>query len=103
MAHSDGFFVDPEALSDAHAGIGRLLGEMEAFTLSADHPASVFGHDELAESAKEFHEQWKHGIAELAGQVAAIHGGLGETIDEYRRADEENAALFDELGDEDGR
>ena len=102
MAHSDGFFVDPEALSGAHADIGRLVGGMAEFQLDSDHSPTVFGHDELAESAREFHERWQDGIAELADEAERIHRRLGDTIDAYRRVDAENAALIEELGDDDG-
>jgi hypothetical protein len=100
VAHSDGFFVDPEALSGAHADIGRLLGELETFTLDSDRPSSVFGHDELAESAKEFHERWKSGIEELAGDTETLYRRLGDTISEYRQVDAEVAASIEELGDD---
>ncbi|HEX6352258.1 hypothetical protein [Actinophytocola sp.] len=102
MAHSDGFFVDPAALSGAQADIGRLLGDMAEFKLDPDHSPSVFGHDELAESAKEFHDRWQDGVEELADETERIYRGLGDTIGEYKRVDAENAALIEELGDDDG-
>ncbi len=103
MTRSDGFFVDPDALSDANDGVGRLLRDMDAFApLRPDQADSVFGHDELAESATEFHDKWQDGIKELSEDTASIHQRLGDTIAHYRRVDEEVAASFDKLHDGQG-
>lgn len=97
MGHSDGFHVDPEALSQASAGVGRLLGDLGRLDLGPDHPPSVFGHSELAESIAEFRERWQGGVRDLTGDLEAIPGRLGETAEEYRRADLEAAAEFQRL------
>jgi hypothetical protein len=95
LVGSDGFFVDPVALSGACAGVSQLLGQMEEF-VEVGEPASssVFGHEELAEAAEFFQERWRGGVASLASDVEVIHSRLGETLDEYRRVDQGAAALF---------
>jgi hypothetical protein len=103
VTRSDGFFVDPDALSDANEDVGRLLRDMDDFAeLKPDQPDSVFGDAELAESATEFHEKWQDGIQELSEDTASIHERLTDTIQHYRRLDEEIAAHFDKLGDGQG-
>lgn len=103
MGESDGFHVDPEALSEAHAGVGRLLRDLGQFTdLGPDQPSSVFGHAELAASTAEFRERWQDGVRDLTGDLESILGRLGETVDEYRRADLEAAAEFRRLRGEGG-
>jgi hypothetical protein len=100
VTRSDGFFVDPDALSDANANVGRLLRDMDDFAeLKPDEPDSVFGHTELAESATEFHDKWQDGVQEMSEDTASIHQRLGDTIQHYRRLDEEVAAHFDKLRD----
>jgi hypothetical protein len=103
VGDSDGFHVDPEALSEAHAGVGRLLRDLGEFTdLGPDHPSSVFGHSELAESTAEFRARWQGGVRDLSRDLESILGRLGETADEYRRADLEAAAEFRRLRGEKG-
>lgn len=99
MVRSDGFVVDPGALSDAHAGIGRLIRNLDEFAqLEASPPPSVFGHGELAASAEKFHDRWQSGAAGLVRDTESIHQRLGETIAEYRRIEE---SIADGLGDGD--
>jgi hypothetical protein len=89
VARSDGFVVDPRALSDAHAGIGRLIRNMDEFTrLEASPSPAVFGHAELAVAAEEFHGRWESGVAGLARDTESIHRRLGDTIAEYLRVEE---------------
>jgi hypothetical protein len=90
---SDGFFVDPDALSVARAGVGRLVGELREF--AGVGPASdVFGHERLARAVDEFHERWRGGVRALAAEGESLHRRLGETIAEYRRIDEDVAGVF---------
>jgi hypothetical protein len=104
VARSDGFTVDPGALSTAHAGIGRQLRDMnELVGLKPDHPPSVFGHVELAESVAEFHDRWQTGVDGLVKDTESIHRRLGETVSEYRRIDESVAAVFDRLRGDNAR
>ena len=103
MTRSDGFFVDPDALSDANDGVGRLLRDMDDFAeLKPDEPDSFFGDSELAESATEFHEKWQDGIQELSEDTTSIHRRLTDTIQHYRRMDEEIATHFDRFRDGQG-
>jgi hypothetical protein len=102
VGDSDGFHVDPEALSEARAGVARLLGDLGQLDLGPDHPPSVFGHSELAESTAEFRERWQGGVQDLTGDLESILGRLGETVEEYRRADLEAAAEFRRLRGEGG-
>lgn len=98
----DGFSVDPEVLGGARAGVGRLLRDMSAFSVGGDVSSSVFGHELLAASFVEFRERWGGGVAELARDVEVIHRRLGETVRDYRLADESGASLFRRLLDEEG-
>lgn len=100
MTRSDGFFVDPGALSEANADVGRLLHEMDDFgELKPGQQDSVFGDAQLAESVTEFQDKWQDGIKELSEDTASIHRRLTDTIAHYRRVDEEIAAGFDKLRD----
>lgn len=90
---SDGFFVDPDALSSARAGVGRLLGELSDFA-GTGPPAAVFGHERLAQAVDGFHDRWRGGVRRLAADGASLHRRLGETVAEYRRIDEDIADLF---------
>lgn len=104
MTRSDGFVVDPAALSEAHAGIGRLVRDMnELVRLKPSHPPSVFGHSELAASAEEFRERWQGDVDGLVRDSERIHARLGETVTEYRRVEESIVAVFDRLGGDDAR
>lgn len=97
MGASERFVVDPDALSGARAEVGRLLRDMGEFVEVTVPPPDVFGHDELAESAAEFQERWKDGVDQLVGDTEGIHRRLLDTLDEYRRADRDLAALFREV------
>lgn len=91
---SDGFFVDPEALSGACAGVSELLRGLGEFR-QVDTPSSaVFGHEELAVAAAEFQERWQGGVSELVQDTEVMYRRLVDTVAEYRRADEGGAALF---------
>jgi hypothetical protein len=104
VTRSDGFVVDPAALSEAHAGIGRLLRDMnELARPQPGCPPSVFGHAELAASAEEFHERWQGGVDGLVNDTESIRSRLGETVTEYRRVEESIVAVFDRLGGDDAR
>ena len=104
MTRSDGFYVDPDALSHANDGVGRLLRDMDGFAdLTSDQPDSVFGNVELAESAAEFRDKWQDGIKELSTDAESIHRRLADTIEEYRRVDEDTAANFARIREDDGR
>ena len=104
MTRSDGFYVDPDALSHANDGVGRLLRDMDGFAdLTSDQPDSVFGNAELADSAAEFRDKWQDGIKELSTDAESIHRRLADTIEEYRRVDEDTAANFARIREDDGR
>ena len=77
MTRSDGFYVDPDALSHANDGVGHLLREMDEFAdLTSDQPDSVFGHAELAESAA-----GKPDIATIFAPMTATPRERGRVID----------------------
>lgn len=106
MSGSDGFFVDPDALSDANAGIRRLLRDIgEVTDLPPELRADAFGHAELAKHAGEFRDRWQNGIKDLSATAESLHDRLGATTDHYRRVDEDIAAGFDRLSgrNENGR
>lgn len=101
MTRSDGFSVDPNALSHARDGVARLLRDMGEFTTPGPStPASAFGHDELAEATAEFQETWSDGVRDLSADTASFHEQLNETINVYRRVDDDAAVAFDRLRDE---
>lgn len=100
MTRSDGFSVDPDALSQVQDGVGRRLRDMHEITVP--DPADGFGDDEVADevakAAAEFREAWSGGVGELVRETESFHERLGETIAEYRRADEAAAGDFDRIG-----
>jgi hypothetical protein len=54
----------------------------------------------LAASVQGFHERWAGGVEELARDVEVVHRRLGETIRDYRVADEVCASLIQRLLEE---
>ncbi len=102
MSGPDGFFVDPDALSDAKSGVGRLLRDLGEITdVPPELPADVFGNAELAKSATEFRDRWQDGIKDISADAESLSERLGATADHYRRVDEDIAAGFDRLSERD--
>ncbi|HET9142108.1 hypothetical protein [Actinophytocola sp.] len=97
MARADGFSVDLGALAAARAGVGDLLSGLDGARVG--EPAGEVGHPGLAEAVAEFRDRWAEGIRELSAAVSAIHRQLGETIEEYRRSDQQAARALDRLLD----
>lgn len=99
MTRSDGFFVDPDALSAAKARVGDLLDDLgdNVAQPAENHRSDTFGNDELARSAADFAERWQDGVQELTEDARSFHDRLGETADHYRRMDEDAATAFDRI------
>lgn len=94
---SDGFTVDLDALGAAHERIGRLAGELTG--PPHDLPgADAFGHRGLAEAVHSFARQEKRDLAELTGETESIRRGLAESVECYRRAEEDSVGLFRAAG-----
>jgi hypothetical protein len=97
----DGFFVDPEALADGRDRVGRLLGELDRVAgFGGERPLIDFGHDAVADAVGSFYERWGDGIGGLAEDGERLHRKLGDTHAEYRRVDQDVAASFEQIGDE---
>jgi hypothetical protein len=98
----DGFFVDPDGLSDADAGVGRLLRNLDELAdIPPELQADAFGNAELAKSVAEFGDRWQDGIKNISADAESLREGLGATADHYRRVDEGIAAEFDRLSERD--
>jgi hypothetical protein len=101
VGQSDGFFVDPGALSDGRDQVGRLLGGLdEVARFGSGSPVVDFGHDAVADAVGSFYEQWGTGIDGLAADGERLHRKIGDTLETYRRVDEDIAASFDKIGNE---
>jgi hypothetical protein len=99
VTRSDGFFVDPDALSAAKARVGDLLDDLgdNVAQPAENHRPDAFGNDELARSVGVFAERWQDGVQELTDDARSFHDRLGETADHYRRLDDNAAAAFDRI------
>lgn len=93
---SDGFGVDPEALSAARDRIGRLAAELAEPPRDAPS-ADAVGHERLHGAVTEFAEREKRGLAILSHELESIRHRLAETIRTYRERDEDAAGRFGDM------
>lgn len=92
----DGFQVDLDALGAAGDRVRRLAEELSG-TFRDIPSATVFGHDQLDEAANKFEAQGQRGAAQLASETESIRRRLAETIEAYRKADEDGASRLRDI------
>jgi hypothetical protein len=92
---SEGFAADLEVLGAARDRLGRLTDELAASPAREVPGSDAFGHAGLADAVREFADGEQRGLALLAGEAEGIRHRLAETIEDYRKADDDGAALFE--------
>jgi hypothetical protein len=85
---AEGFSIDLGALEDAAAGVSATLDELKAAQVdSLDGKASDYGHDDLADTVKDFCDRWEIGIEHLAKDGREITQRLTQSVQDYVAVD----------------
>ncbi len=88
--------VDYYTLEDTEATLGRLKTEFEDLDGNVEDHKHIWGHGDVRDAMGEFAGNMDHHRKKLIGKIETCRDKVANTLETFRKTDEELAKSFDE-------